>query len=88
MGSPLGVRGIQDKLDKPLDIPGCVSRWYNAYDTRDVVALYALDEKNFPTDPPIVNQGDVRNDSKNRHSITGYLDNEKVARTILSGVSA
>lgn len=86
LGCPLGVRGIQDKLGKPLDIPTCVSRWYNAYDTRDVVALYALDEQNFPTDPSIENQSDVRNDSKNRHSITGYLDDEKVASAILSGV--
>ena len=38
-----------------------VSAWYNAYDTRDVVALYPLDADDFSVQPAITNYGKVRN---------------------------
>jgi hypothetical protein len=41
--------------------PRGVSAWYNAYDTRDVVALYPLDADDFPVQPAITNYGKVRN---------------------------
>ena len=41
--------------------PRGVSAWYNAYDIRDVVALYPLDADDFPVQPAITNYGKVRN---------------------------
>ena len=49
-GSPLGIRAIRDQL-VPLAFPAHVRAWYNAYDTRDVVALFPLDNDNFPVSP-------------------------------------
>ena len=68
LGSPLGVRGVRDQF-RPLRSPKAVSAWYNAYDTRDVVALYPLDADNFPVEPAIANYGKVRNSTDNRHGI-------------------
>src|ERR1700730_4932348 len=50
VGSPLGIRAIRDQL-VPLAFPAHVRAWYNAYDTRDVVALFPLDNDNFPVSP-------------------------------------
>lgn len=81
LGSPLGVDAMRRKL-APNRHPECVGRWFNAYDPRDVVALFPLDEANFPVKPPIVNKGDVDNLTANRHGIAGYLADREVARTI------
>jgi hypothetical protein len=53
--------------------PPNVSRWFNAMDERDVVALYPLTSENFNVDPPIENKTDVDNPTPNRHGISGYL---------------
>lgn len=81
LGSPLGVDAMRKKL-APIEHPACVRCWFNAYDPRDVVALFPLDEKNFDVDPPIVNKGDVNNLTSNRHGISGYLSDPEVARAI------
>lgn len=80
LGSPLGIRAISLRLG----IPENTARegWYNAYDDRDVVALNPLDDTYFPTDPEIVNNDAVKNSTKNRHGIAGYLDDADVARAI------
>jgi hypothetical protein len=39
VGCPLGIRAIRNKFS-PLKFPVPVNAWYNAFDTRDVVALY------------------------------------------------
>lgn len=39
----------------PLRFPSPASAWYNAFDDRDVVALYPLDMTNFPVTPMIEN---------------------------------
>jgi hypothetical protein len=81
LGSPLAVSAIRKSL-RPLRFPGCVSAWYNAMDEQDVVALYPLVKPNFDVTPPIVNKTDVDNHTENRHGITGYLDDQEVARKI------
>ena len=83
VGAPLGLRSIRDRLDLPLSMPGSVTDWYNAFDPRDVVALYPLDAHNFPIEPPIENNASVENFTDNRHGIAGYLDCAAVARKIL-----
>ena len=86
LGSPLGVRAVRDQF-RPLKYPPVVAGWYNAFDTRDVVALYPLDDKNFPLQPRIENNSAVNNSTDNRHGIAGYLDNQDVAKRILGALS-
>jgi hypothetical protein len=52
IGSPLGIRAIRDQF-LPLSFPAHVQAWYSAYDPRDVVALYPLDNDNFPVTPAV-----------------------------------
>lgn len=87
LGSPLGVTAIRDSLE-PHRHPRCVSKWLNAMDERDVVALYPLDARRFDVDPPIENKTDVSNRTENRHGIRGYLDDEVVARRIHEALTA
>jgi hypothetical protein len=81
LGCPLGVRPIRDQL-RPLKFPRPAKLWYNAYDDRDVVALYPLDRDNFPVTPAVTNYGKVKNHTDNRHGIVGYLDDAAVAKAI------
>lgn len=81
LGSPLGVTSIRNAL-KPLKFPGPVSAWYNAFDEEDIVALYPLDENNFPVEPAIENNNKAENDTDNKHGITGYLKIPVVAKRI------
>jgi hypothetical protein len=81
LGSPLGVKAIRSGLS-PLKFPKPVSDWYNAFDERDVIALYSLDFASFPVQPPIENNNTVLNDTENRHGISGYLKDPKVAKRI------
>ena len=82
VGSPLGVRAIRNQF-KPLQTPD-VGSWFNAFDNRDVVSLYPLDESNFPINPAIENYTEVRNKTANRHGIIGYLNDPVVADQILA----
>ena len=86
VGSPLAVRAVRDQF-RPLRSPSSVDAWYNAFDTRDVVALYPLDADNFPVRPAIENNPTVKNHTENRHGIVGYLDNPDVARRILNALN-
>lgn len=87
LGSPLAVRSVRDQF-RPLGFPQPVGRWYNAFDTRDVVSLYPLDANNFPVAKPIENNPGVRNPTDNRHGVTGYLDDAEVVRRILGALEA
>ena len=80
VGSPLGIRPIRNQF-RPLRFPAAAD-WYNAFDKRDVVALYPLDANNFPVDPAVENNATVDNHTDNRHGIVGYLDDVNVARRI------
>jgi hypothetical protein len=93
LGSPLGVQKIRQTLQgfDRICCPPCVSSWFNAFDQRDVVALYPLDTNSFPLNPlkpEIENKDDVRNETSNRHGITGYLDDSEVARRIHAALVA
>lgn len=93
VGAPLGVTAIRAVLKnfQPIRCPECVSRWFNAMDGRDIVALYPLDPEHFPLDPvnpSIQNKTDVRNRTSNRHGIAGYLDDREVAKQIYDALVA
>lgn len=87
VGSPLAITEIRKALKSfaPTRCPECAAAWFNAMDERDVVALYPLDTARFPLDPlnpTILNKTDVRNRTRNRHGIAGYLDDKEVAKRI------
>ena len=82
VGSPLGIDGVRNRLSRPLDSPTGVQKWLNAYDPADIVALYPLDEKHFNITPEVTNYRGVKNFTKNRHGIDGYLSDPTVAATI------
>jgi hypothetical protein len=84
VGSPLGIRAIRRTLN-PIENPVGDKGWYNAYDNRDVVALYPLDRSNFDVKPAITNNGKVQNWTDNRHGIVGYLDDVDVANRVYPG---
>jgi hypothetical protein len=85
VGCPLGVRAIRDQF-RPLRFPAPVNVWYNAFDPRDVVALFPLDKANFPVVPEIENYSLVKNGTDNRHGIAGYLDDPIVAKRLLDAL--
>jgi len=87
LGCPLAIRAIRDQL-VPISFPRPpVDVWNNAFDPRDVVALYPLDKVNFPVDPPVINYNRVTNHTDNRHGIVGYLYDPTVAGWILDAVT-
>ena len=85
VGSPLGIRAIKNQL-LPISFPKNVTSWFNAFDRRDVVALFPLDGDNFEVDPAISNFDGVRNSTDNRHGIVGYLDDKEVASHLLDAL--
>jgi hypothetical protein len=85
VGSPLGIRAIRDRF-RPIGFPTKIKTWYNAFDLRDVVALYPLDAANFPVNPSIENYASVLNATDNRHGIVGYLNDPQVAKHILDAL--
>ena len=85
VGSPLAIRPIR-KAFEPLKYPVGLGSWYNAFDQRDVVALYALDATYFNVLPAVENKADVDNHTRNRHGIDGYLDDKQVARKIFQAL--
>jgi hypothetical protein len=85
MGSPLAIRAVRRSVT-PISNPFGAKRWYNAYDRRDIVALYPLDAENFDVDPSIFNNGTVNNHTDNRHGIAGYLDDASVAKVVWLGL--
>jgi hypothetical protein len=87
VGSPLAITAIKKAL-APNRHPECVGKWFNAMDDRDVVALYPLDDDNFPIAPEIENKTDVQNQTENRHGISGYLNDKDVARRIYEALAA
>lgn len=87
VGSPLAVKAIKKSL-APNKHPECVGKWFNAMDARDVVALYPLDDDNFPISPSIQNKTNVDNQTENRHGIAGYLNDKEVAKRIYDALVA
>ncbi len=88
LGSPLGIPAVRTNL-LPLRFPSPpLGAWYNAFDTRDCLALYPLDQDNFPVAPAIENYSGVRNPTNDRHGIVGYLDDPNIAKKILDALEA
>ncbi|UWR91709.1 alpha/beta hydrolase [Phaeobacter inhibens] len=85
LGSPLGIRAIRRRFT-PLKFPQGVSGWFNAFDPRDIVALYPLDAANFDVLPAVENAADIDNQTDNRHGISGYLDKARIASRVVNGV--
>jgi len=82
VGSPLGITKIRQSLS-PISVPPVVGWWFNAFDERDVVALYPLQKPHFDVSPAsITNKRDVKNQTENRHGISGYLNDPEVAKRI------
>jgi hypothetical protein len=87
VGSPLGIKVVKDRLPRPLGIPSVVTRWTNATDDRDIVALHArLDRDSFVDG--IENLADVRNPDDDVHGIAGYLADGGVARRLIEALTA
>jgi hypothetical protein len=87
LGAPLAVTAVKDAL-KPVKHPGCVSKWFNAMDSRDIVALHPLDAAHFPVTPTIENKTNVDNPTENRHGISGYLSDAVIAKKIFDALTA
>ena len=81
LGSPLAVTRIKQSI-APIVFPACVGSWFNAFDERDVVALYPLESPHFDVNPTITNKKDIKNHTENRHGISGYLEDAEVAKRI------
>jgi hypothetical protein len=87
VGSPLAIRAVRDRF-RPIGFPAPAKTWYNAFDPKDVVALYPLDAANFPVNPAVENFAGVRNATDNRHGIIGYLDDADVTKHVLDALGA
>lgn len=83
VGSPLGLKAMGTHIFTPLTMPMCIrEKWFNAYDSRDIVALKPLTQEHFDIDPEITNYGLVHNDFSKHHGIEGYLGDAAVAKEI------
>ncbi|MFT3812962.1 MAG: hypothetical protein QM740_06240 [Acidovorax sp.] len=83
LGSPLGLNTIRVLITPPpLQNPAGVKSWTNAFDPTDVISLHPLDPSTWNVNPAIVNIRDVDNHTSNRHGISGYLDDGKVAAAV------
>ena len=87
VGSPLGVKEIQDLVVSPLEVPAGVGAWLNASDARDVVALdHTVRDDYAPSDR--ITDIVVANNSANHHGIRDYLASKVVrdrVTAVLSG---
>jgi hypothetical protein len=101
IGSPLGLREVQDFLDlppeePPFDMPECIERWHNFSDPFDVVALdhglrgefVAREEVVVDplSDEIVLNDRSRRPIGFNPHSAVGYLSHPKVRRAVHAAV--
>jgi hypothetical protein len=83
LGSPLGVREVQDLVAQPLQVPAGVGAWLNASDARDVVALdHTLRPEYAP--PDSITDALVVNTSANHHGIREYLAAAAVRDPVLA----
>lgn len=84
VGSPLGINAVRRQL-VPLKAAK-VGYWLNVYDKRDIVALNPL-ETHFNVKPTVVKDEIVQNVTDNHHGISGYLNNEIVAKGIFKALN-
>lgn len=83
LGSPLAVRAIRDVLaaEAPLRVPAAVSRWVDARDPLDLLAVHGLTPEAFPLEPGSapIELLDVDNRAPRHHSAAAVLDDGKPA---------
>lgn len=88
LGSPLGIREVQDFLDPPPRMPPVVRRWHNFADPLDPVAAdkaLAADFRSTDTtvrDELVMNAQSRRFWGFNPHSAVGYLAHPGVRRVV------
>ena len=87
IGSPLGIREVQDFLSCRLEVPRSVIEWHNFADPLDPVALDKgigndFEPDGFITDELVMNTHSRRLEGFNPHSAAGYLAHTKV-RTVV-----
>lgn len=87
IGSPLGLREVQDFLSCPLVVPEGVRRWHNFADPLDPVAFDKGIGNDFEgeiaiVDALVVNTEVRRLEGFNPHSSGGYLSHPKVRRVV------
>ncbi|NML61482.1 hypothetical protein HHL21_10410 [Massilia sp. RP-1-19] len=87
LGSPLAVSAVKARLP-PVAHPKNVDHWYNAMDKRDVVSLFPLTSDHFAVFPQVENNTGVNNPTANHHGISGYLEDQHVARRIYNALVA
>lgn len=84
IGSPLGIREVQDILeeDGPLAVPPCVDKWVNVADGLDPVAADPTLGDDFT--PPEISDVMAQNPDSPRHphSATGYLRTDAVRNSV------
>jgi len=81
VGSPLGVKEIQDQLLGRLQVPDVVSSWLNLADPWDLVALDKTLKQEFPPNDRVEDK-EVNNWTNNNHSIDGYLDRPEARQAV------
>lgn len=87
IGSPLGIREVQDFLSSELVVPAGVEAWSNFSDPLDPVALDKgigndFDPDRFIVDEVVMNTHSRRVDGFNPHSAAGYLAHPKVRAVV------
>lgn len=87
IGSPLGIREVQDFLSCRLQVPGSVDAWRNFADPFDPVALDKgigddFDPNRFIVDELVMNTHSRRLEGFNPHSAAGYLSHPKVRAVV------
>lgn len=90
VGSPLGIQAIRQRLEAGATFPRKAESWFNAFDTRDIVALNSLVGTSFFGSKPkkFSEYMKVDNFTENRHGIAGYLSDQKVAKSIMTFLEA
>jgi hypothetical protein len=90
IGSPLGIKAIYSRLPSdtgPRKAPEGVTRWFNARDSEDTVALYEISPSAYPGSPIVSNDSSIDNKSDNKHGIINYLDAGVIATAIHDAVN-
>lgn len=81
VGSPLGVREVQDHLVQPQRVPPVVESWTNLADRFDLVALDKRLKNDFEPSGKVTDHS-VDNQTSNNHSIEGYVDKREALDAI------
>ena len=83
---PVGIDSVRKGFQKPRTKPDNVLRWVNGADPEDFVVLRSeLTSDNFV--PGIENHPDIHNSHEDRHAISGYLSNARIAKALAESIA-